>query len=163
MDNKDFTSVFYTDQTPALAFEAIKNMRGWWSEDITGEAEKPGDIFSYRFKDVHRCKMELEEAIPGKKLLWKVLENHFSFTKDASEWVGTRLLFEIAEKDGRTEVRFTHQGLVPQYECYAICQEAWTNYIQNSLHDLIANGKGQPNPREGGFNKELAEKFNVEA
>jgi len=36
-------------------------------------------------------------------------------------------------------------GLVPEYECYDICQNAWTNYIQNSLRNLIVTGKGQPN------------------
>jgi hypothetical protein len=42
----------------------------------------------------------------------------------------------------------THQGLVPEYECFEICRDAWTSYIQNSLHDLIVTGKGQPNGKD---------------
>ncbi|MGI8951554.1 MAG: hypothetical protein ACR2FN_08215 [Chitinophagaceae bacterium] len=40
---------------------------------------------------------------------------------------------------------FTHAGLTPQYECYDICRDSWSNYIQNSLRSLITTGKGQPN------------------
>ena len=42
----------------------------------------------------------------------------------------------------------THQGLVPEYECFEICRDAWTSYIQNSLRNLIVTGKGQPNGKE---------------
>jgi hypothetical protein len=96
-------------------------------------------------KDVHSCKMKLIEVIPRKKVVWLVLDNYFKFTKDKSEWIGTKIIFEIAEKDNKTQLQFTHQGLVPQYECYDICRDAWTSYIQNSLRSLISTGKGQPN------------------
>ena len=42
----------------------------------------------------------------------------------------------------------THQGLVPEYECFEICRDAWTSYIQNSLRNLIVTGKGQPNGKD---------------
>jgi len=50
---------------------------------------------------------------------------------------------------------------VPAYECYKICFDAWTNYIQNSLRNLITTGKGQPNPKEGGFNDALLKKWEI--
>jgi hypothetical protein len=56
--------------------------------------------------------------------------NYFKFTKDKSEWTGTKMSFEIAEKDNKTEIRFTHRGLVPEFECYDICNNTWTQYIQ---------------------------------
>jgi hypothetical protein len=77
-----------------------------------------------------------------------VLDNYFNFTKDQSEWIGTKVSFEITEKDGKTQIRFTHIGLVPAHECYEICENAWTGYIQNSLRALITTGSGQPNPKE---------------
>jgi hypothetical protein len=58
--------------------------------------------------------MRLVEVIPGKKLVWLVLDNFFNFTEDKSEWKGTKVTFEIS----KTEIHFTHQGLVPQYECF---------------------------------------------
>ncbi len=145
MNTPDFTTTILVDQTPAAAFNAINNVRGWWSEEIEGSTDKLNDEFTYHYEDVHRCKMKLTEVIPGKKVVWLVLDNYFKFTKDKSEWKGTKIIFDIAKKDNKTEIRFTHLGLVPQYECYGICRDAWTNYIQNSLRGLIATGKGQPN------------------
>jgi hypothetical protein len=45
-------------------------------------------------------------------------------------------------------LQVTHKGLVPEYECYEICENAWTGYIQDSLRDLITKGKGKPNSSE---------------
>ena len=92
--------------------------------------------------------MKLIEVIPNKKVVWLVMENYFKFTKDKSEWTGTKVIFEISEKDNKTQIRFTHQGLVPAYECFDICSNAWSQYISQSLWSLIAKGKGQPNAKE---------------
>ncbi|KFF17579.1 SRPBCC family protein [Flavobacterium hydatis] len=148
MDNQDFATSILVDQSPKEAFDAITNVRGWWSEEIEGGTAKLGDVFKYHFKDIHICKMKLVEVVPNKKVIWDVLENDFNFISDKKEWVGTKVIFEISTKNNKTEVRFTHQGLVPDYECYDICFNAWTNYIQNSLYNLITTGKGQPNPKE---------------
>jgi hypothetical protein len=145
MTTSDFTTTILVDQTPTEAFNAINNVRGWWSEEIEGNTEKLNAEFKYHFEDVHRCKMKIIEVIPGKKVVWLVLENYFKFTKDKSEWVGTKIVFDISKKDDQTQIRLTHQGLVPQYECYDICTNAWSNYISNSLRNLITTGKGKPN------------------
>ena len=148
MDNQDFTTSILVGQNTKEAFDAITNVRGWWSEEIEGGTSKQGDVFKYHYKDIHICKMKLVEVIPNKKVVWHVLENDFNFTKDKSEWIDTKVIFEINEKGNKTEVRLTHQGLVPDYECYKICFNSWTNYVQNSLYNLIVTGKGQPNLKE---------------
>jgi hypothetical protein len=153
MKTKDYTTSFTVDQTPEEAFRAIKNVRGWWSEEIEGSTDKLGDEFTYRYKDVHNCKMKLIEVIPHKKVVWLVVDNYFDFTKDKSEWKGTKVTFEVSEKDNKTEIRFTHLGLVPEYECFDICSNAWGSYMNGSLRTLITTGKGQPNPKEKGGGK----------
>jgi hypothetical protein len=153
MKTKDYTTSFTVDQTPEEAFRAIKNVRGWWSEEIEGSTDKLGDEFTYRYKDVHNCKMKLIEVIPHKKVVWHVVDNYFNFTKDKSEWKGTKITFEVSEKDNKTEFRFTHLGLVPEYECFDICSNAWGSYMNGSLRTLITTGKGQPNPKEKGGGK----------
>ncbi|HMK19653.1 MAG TPA: SRPBCC domain-containing protein [Chitinophagaceae bacterium] len=145
MTTKDFTTTILADNTPEEVFNAINNVRGWWSEEIEGSTDKLNSEFDYHYEDVHRCKIKVVELVPNKKVVWSVLDNYFKFTKDKSEWKGTKIIFEIAEKDSKTEMRFTHQGLVPAYECYEICRDAWTGYIQKSLRNLITSGVGQPN------------------
>lgn len=148
MSNHNFTTSILVDQTPQEAFDAVKNVRGWWSEEIEGGTERLNDEFTYHFQDIHRCKMRLTEVIPEERIVWDVLENYFNFTKDQKEWVGDKISFEIAVKDNKTEIKFTHWGLIPDYECYDICFDSWSKYIKNSLYSLITTGKGQPNPKE---------------
>ncbi len=140
-----FTTNIEVDQSPIEVFNAITNVRGWWSEEIEGSTDKLNDEFTYHFKDVHSCRMKLIEVIPYKKIVWLVMENYFNFTKDKSEWKGNKIIFEISEKNTRTQLQFTQLGLVPEYECFDICSNAWSNYINNSLRSLIITGKGQPN------------------
>ena len=161
MEKKDFTSAILVDQNEATAFNAIKNFRAWWSEEIEGNSDQLDETFLYHYKDVHLCKLKLIEIIPDKKLVYLVVDNHFNFTKDKTEWVNTKLIFELEQEGGKTKVVFTHEGLVPEYECYNVCNDAWTSYIQGSLQSLITTGTGKPNPREGGLNEELVEKWGL--
>lgn len=161
MENTNFTTRILVDQSPADVFKAINHVRGWWSENIQGSTEHLNDEFIYNYKDVHVCKLKIIESVPGKKVVWLVLENQFNFTQDKSEWKGNTIVFEIPEKDGKTQLEFTQVGLVPAYECYAICQDAWSSYIQGSLKNLITSGKGKPNTKENDLNKELIDKWGL--
>jgi uncharacterized protein YndB with AHSA1/START domain len=149
MENQGFKTTFLVNATPQQVFAAVANVRGWWSDNIEGPTDQLDGEFLYHYEDVHRCKMKVTELIPNEKVAWQVLDNYFKFTEDQSEWTGDTILFEISAKDGSTQLDFTHQGLVPDYECFDICHDAWTHYIQGSLRDLILKGKGSPTPREG--------------
>jgi hypothetical protein len=155
----DFTTTLLVDQTPKEAFDAINNVRGWWSEDIEGGTTKLHDEFDYRYEDAHRCRMKLVEVVPDKKVVWLVMNNFFNFTKDTTEWTGTKISFEISKKNNKTEIRFTHQGLTPEYECFDMCSDGWTHYIQKSLPGLITTGKGMPNGKSKPARTKHEEKF----
>jgi hypothetical protein len=145
---QNLTLSFTVEQSPEEAFAAINNVRGWWSGDIEGSTDKLGDVWTYRYKDVHFSKQRITELVPGKRVVWLVLDSYLSFVKDKTEWNGTEIVFEIGERGGKTEVRFTHAGLVPAFECYGGCSGAWGFYIEDSLRSLIATGKGEPNAKE---------------
>ncbi len=148
MKNQNYTTTFAVDQLPAEVFAAVNNVRGWWSGEIDGKTDKLGAEFSYRYQDIHRSTQKITELVPGKKVVWHVLDARINFVKDKAEWKGTDVVFEIAKKGGKTELRFTHVGLVPAIECYGKCAGAWGYYINDSLRSLITTGKGDPNPEE---------------
>jgi uncharacterized protein YndB with AHSA1/START domain len=146
--SQDLTLTFAVDQTPEEVFAAINNVRGWWLGDIEGSAGKLGNVWTFRYKDIHYSKMKIAELVPGKRVVWQVVDSSLSFVQNKTEWTGTKIVFDIASKRGQTEVRFTHAGLVPAFECYGGCSGAWGFYIEDSLRSLIATGKGEPNPQE---------------
>src|SRR5262249_1557412 len=130
MKGQDYTSTILVDQTPEEVFAAINNVRGWWSGEIQGATDRLGAEFTYRVPDVHYSKQKISELVPGKKIVWHVLDSDLSFTKARSEWNDTRISFAIARRNGKTEVRFTHVGLVPADECYETCSNAWGTLIK---------------------------------
>ena len=148
MNDQNYTTTFTVDQTPEEVFAAINNVRGWWSEEIEGSTDKLGDEFTYRYKDLHYSKQKVTELIPGKKVVWLVLDSYLNFVEDKSEWKGTKIVFEISKKGNKTEIRFTHVGLVPKQECYNACSDGWGFYINGSLRSLITKGRGEPNQKE---------------
>jgi len=145
MDAQHFTATFAVDQTPDEAFAAINNVRGWWSGDIEGRTDELGAEFTYRYQDVHYSKQRITELIPGKRVVWHVLDGYLNFVEDKAEWTGTDIAFDVAKNGDKTEIRFTHLGLVPESECFDNCSNAWGFYINSSLRSLISTGKGEPN------------------
>ena len=148
MKDQNFTTTFTVEQTPEEVFAAVNNVRGWWSGEIEGSTDKLNDEFTYRYGDLHYSRQKITELIPGKKIVWLVLDAYLSFTEDKGEWKGTEIAFEVSEEGDRTAVRFTHLGLVPEYECFDTCSNAWGFYINGSLRSLINTGKGYPNQKE---------------
>ena len=146
MQNQNFTTTISTDKTPKEVFDAVNNVRGWWSGEIGGHTDAPGAEFTYRVPDVHYSKQKITEFIPGKKVVWHVTEASLRFVKNKSEWKGTDIVFEIAKKGDKTELRFTHKGLVPAYECYKDCSNAWGLLVNGNLRKFIATGKVQSSP-----------------
>jgi len=148
MSDQNFTATFTVDQTPEEAFQAITDVRGWWSGEIDGRTDALGAEFTYRYQDVHYSRQRITELVPGRTVVWHVEEGFLDFVEDKTEWTGTDIRFDLSPKDGETEVRFTHIGLDPDVQCFDGCSSAWSFYINGSLRSLISTGKGEPNDRE---------------
>jgi hypothetical protein len=137
----NYSATYLVDQSPTEICNAIINVRNWWSglyaEEIEGSSEMPDDEFTFRAGGgAHYSKQKLVELIPGKKIVWLVTESKLSFIEKKDEWVGTKLCFEFSPQGKKTEVRFTHIGLVPAIECYGDCSGAWGNYLEKFLFPL---------------------------
>lgn len=145
---QNFSTEFTVEQTPEQAFAAITDVRAWWSGNIEGATDELGGEFTYRYQDIHYSKQQITELIPGRRVVWQVLDSYLDFTDDPREWVGSEIEFDLAGEGERTVVRFSHIGLTPESECYDKCSAAWDLYINTSLKRLITSGHGAPNPAE---------------
>jgi hypothetical protein len=135
-----YTTAFTVDQSSDEVFAAIRNVRGWWIGEIDGDTDKVGDEFTYRYEDLHSSTQQMTQLIPGRRIVWRVVDSYLKFVEDKAEWTGTDLAFDIAGKGNQTDVRFTHVGLVPEGECFDSCSNAWSFYINGSLRSLITTG-----------------------
>ena len=151
MNDQSYRTTLVVQATPDQAFDAINDVRGWWSQDVDGRTDTVGAEFAYRGNqdgvNVHRARIRVTELVPGQRVVWHVLDNWMSFIDDQAEWKDTRIVFEILPTDEGVQVRFTHLGLVPRYECYDVCFDAWTFFLHDSLRDLITTGRGEPMQR----------------
>jgi hypothetical protein len=148
MKAKDFSTAITVDATAKQAFKSINSVTRWWTENLEGSSTKLNDEFSVHFGDVHYSKQKLVEFIPDRKVVWLVTESILNFIEDKSELTGTEIIFEIFEMDEKTQVRFTQKGLVPEIECFDACTNAWSEYVHQSLLNLINTGEGHPAPKE---------------
>ncbi len=143
MNNENFTTTIEVAKSAEEVFNAIGKVRDWWSgfysEEIEGNTENLNDEFTFRAGDgVHYSKQKLIEIVPFKKIVWLVTDSQLSFLdKKKDEWTGTKIVFNISKNGDKTQLRFTHFGLLPDIECYNSCAPAWTMYIQQKLLPLI--------------------------
>ncbi len=148
MVDKSYTTTLLVNKSPEEVFNAINNIRGWWSEDVKGNSSKKNDEFEIRFEDIHYSKQKLTEFIKNKKIAWRVTDSRLNFLKNKKEWTGTTMVFDISRQGTKTKLRFRHVGLVPEFECYDACSKGWKFYIMSSLRDYLVSGKGEPQPLE---------------
>jgi uncharacterized protein YndB with AHSA1/START domain len=148
MNDQDFTTSVVVDASPLEAFNAVVDPRRWWGTEIEGRTDRIGDEWTYRYKDMHVSRQRTVDLDPGKRVVWHVVDATMNFLEDKSEWRGTDLVFDIAQEDGKTEIRFTHKGLKPSAECFGMCSNAWTGLIGNSLRNLVETGRGEPDDVE---------------
>ena len=141
-----FTTTSAVDRNPLEVYEAITDVRRWWTGEISGSAEHVGDEFTYRFGRIHDSRQRVTELEAGRRIVWRVVEAGLWGRQTPDEWVGTHIIFDLEPTDGGTNVRFTHEGLVRSFECYDDCVYAWTFFVDTSLRRLITTGEGPAQP-----------------
>jgi hypothetical protein len=81
MSAQNYSTTFSVDRTPDEVFDAINNVSGWWSGNIGGETGRLGAEFTYEVPGVHRSKQKIAELVPGKKVVWRVLDSKLNSWK----------------------------------------------------------------------------------
>lgn len=140
----DFTTTLFVDQSPEEVFSAINTIERWWTENFEGRSHTVGDEFTVQFPGIHVSTQKVVELIPAQKISWLVTDSTLSSFEDEQEWTGTTIHFTIAKQGNKTQIDFTHVGLVPEVACYHSCTKGWTYFIDGSLFRLFTTGKGNP-------------------
>jgi uncharacterized protein YndB with AHSA1/START domain len=144
MENQSFTATIEVSKSPQSVFKNITNeVAKWWGgPDLEGKSIDLNDEFIINHPGAHYSKQKLVEVVPGKKIVWLVTESTMSWLKkDQHEWANTRMIFEIAARDDKTILHFTHEGLAPDKECYTLCSQGWNTVIKDYLFNLITYDK----------------------
>jgi hypothetical protein len=145
MENKNYKAAHYTvaiefTKPPDDVFNHVINLSKWWPEDYKGENLELNTEFVLTSGDTHFSKNKVTEFVPNKKVVWLTTE---SIRKtDNYDWTGTKMIFELTPKDGKTLLRYIYDGVVPENESDRLVQIC-DMVIKEMLYNFIENGKGK--------------------
>lgn len=143
----DYSTVMQMPVTSNDVYTAINNVPLWWTENFEGASKKLNDEFTVTFGESF-IKLKVIELVNNYKIVWEVTDSFKHHLKNKSEWVGSKICFDIKNEENKTaKLTFTHLGLISQLECYDICCDSWNGYLQGSLKSLITTGKGTPDKK----------------
>lgn len=129
--------LFHIDAPKEKVFEAISTIEGlsnWWTKQTEG-GEGPGDTIQFDFGSTTGPKMKIVELKPSEKLIWEC-------TVSQHGWEGHIFIFSLDKNEGKTQVRFSHNGWTVQDDFYAMCSFSWGRYME-SLRQYCQTGKGE--------------------
>jgi hypothetical protein len=142
MENKNFNSSISVNITASEAIKKISKVPEWWGVAFSGDSEKQADKFVVKMGGDSFFNFTVAELIPDKKVVWLVTDCNMPWYSDKKEWANTKLIFDFIENNGVTTINFTHEGLIPEIECYKDCEPGWTHWITRSLFSYLTTGKG---------------------
>ena len=143
MKQQNFTCSITVNISPQKAQEHIARVSAWWAKDFEGCSQSLGDVFTVRFGETF-VTFKIAEFVAGKKIVWRVTDCNLHWLAEKKEWMDTAAVWEIFRQGATTEVKFTHEGLVPGKKCYGRCKQGWTQHVTESLFKLMNEGKGTP-------------------
>jgi uncharacterized protein YndB with AHSA1/START domain len=114
---------------------------GWWTTHTQGES-KVGGMLEFRFtadgKELGGFDIKVLDLQPGKRVLWQVVDG-------PTEWIGTRINFDLKQEGDYVVVLFKHQDWKEPVEFMSHCSTKWAIFLM-SLKSLVETGKGNPSP-----------------
>lgn len=144
MGKRDFTATIKIKKSRGDVFRAITNdVAKWWGgKDFHGSSTKLNDEFAIHHPGAHFSKQKLVEVNPRSRVVWLITESKLDWLKvNKEEWTNTKIIFEIKTDGDTTQLRFTHEGLVPEKECYETCTvNGWELVIREWLFHFLEEG-----------------------
>jgi hypothetical protein len=142
MNQQDYHTSIEVASSPNVVFNHLKDVSKWWSKDFEGISANLNDEFVIYHPGAHYSKQKLIEVVPNEKIIWLVTDSKLNWLeKDEHEWTNTKMIFDLSTKGNKTLLQFTHEGLIPEKECYARCEQGWNMVIKERLFKYITEGK----------------------
>jgi uncharacterized protein YndB with AHSA1/START domain len=125
-------------------YEVVATKEGisqWWTRDgVRGDSSEGSKIEFYFGSPDPSAVMEVTRLDLDRHVSWHCV-------KGADEWVGTKIAFDLTQKDGETVVMFSHADWRDPSEFMAHCSARWA-YFLLSMKSLVETGKGTPFPED---------------
>jgi uncharacterized protein YndB with AHSA1/START domain len=130
--------LFHIAKPRQQVYEALATLQGlaaWWTSDTAGSSVAGGTI-EFRFAHMGTFKMKVIALENAKEVTWEVLEG-------PPHWIGQTISFRLDENEGKTRVRFSHDGWPAQDDNLAIANFTWGRYLV-SLRKYCETTVGEP-------------------
>ncbi|GAB5526966.1 MAG: hypothetical protein Roseis2KO_48380 [Roseivirga sp.] len=130
-------------------FKAITERVDEWWGTVDRQPSAMGVEFKVSFGEAF-WRFRVIDFQPDARVSWECIASnqvHAGLRGIKEEWLGTKLHWQLSEEtDDTTNLSFRHEGLVPDFNCYEVCSDAWGFFIGTSLKELVEMGAGQPEP-----------------
>jgi hypothetical protein len=146
MKSQSYSASIEVPGSPADVFNCINDVPQWFKDKgFEGSSTKLHDEFIFCYGEgehAHYSKQKLIEFIPDKKVVWLVTDSKINWIENnKEEWTNTKIAFELSSKGDKTILHFTHEGLVPELNCYSNTVLGWNMIIKDWLFNFITNRK----------------------
>jgi uncharacterized protein YndB with AHSA1/START domain len=142
----DFKKTISIQATNDRVYDALTNrITKWWTEMFEAVSNKQGHTFTIRFGSNVFKTFEVQELVINKKVIWFVTDSLIDIPdlKNKTEWINTKIVWEITSKGNQTELQLIHFGLTHEVECYSICATGWQQF-SDSLKSYLEKDSGMP-------------------
>jgi hypothetical protein len=107
------------DATSQLVHPLVSSANGfsqWWAADVTEDKTSGSVKLRFFNRSTVYGLRPIQIAAPS--------QAHW-LCQTGKEWSGTRLLFDLAEQNGKTLLRFTHAGWQAETDYFIACTTTW--------------------------------------
>jgi uncharacterized protein YndB with AHSA1/START domain len=106
-------------------FKAVSTPKGldvWWTLTSKGEAVT-GSVYELFFGEGYDWRARVSTCVPDRIFALSIYDS-------MPDWENTIVRFELTEKDGSTDVLFSHTGWPDENDHYRISSFCWAMYLR---------------------------------